>query len=367
MRQTPTRILNPTIYKGDDAMIILYVLPVCAIACGLICRKGGFRGVYCFILSVLLSLFVFFFRGASFTTAKAAYNAAALLSTEELGSGSFPVGILFLAKPFSILNLGSDVFAVTVLTLTSLGFGYFIYSFCKNPFVGAVTFIALGFPFIITEDISLAIAVLIAGFGLKYTEKRQFFRCCGYMLLASCFSPSVLLLIPLYFLLLPDNPIIEWVLSIAAAVALIFLPFKDKLFGFLNCSEVPKGAELPIYFSAVIIVFAIIFTLMSKMIRLSGSKGCRFLGAMIMGAALSAAAVLDGRLIYLFVALTVPSVTVLSSKAVPIILTLLLKTFPENKRATYIAAVSVFSVMALILFTLALFSGTFTLPALSIT
>lgn len=366
MRQTPTRILNPTIYKGDDAMIILYVLPVCAIACGLICRKGGFKGTYCLLTTVFLSLFVFFFRGASFTTAEAAYNAAALLSPEELGSESFPVGLLFLAKPFSILNLGSDVFAVTVLTLISLGFGYFIYSFCNNPTVGAVTFIALGFPFIITEDISPAIAVLIAGFGLKYTEKRQFFRCCGYMLLASCFSPSVLLLIPLYFLLLPDNPIIEWVLSIAAA-ALIFLPFKDKLFGFLNCSEVPKGAGLPIYFSAVIIVFAIIFTLMSKMIRLSGSKGYRFLGAIIMGAALSAAAVLDGRLIYLFVALTVPSVTVLSSKAVPILLTLLLKTFPENKKAAYITAVSVFSVMALILFTLALFSGTFTLPALSIT
>lgn len=347
-------------------MIILYVLPVCAIACGLICRKGGFKGVYCFILSVLLSLFCFFFRGGSFDTAEAVYNAAGLLSPEELGNGSFPPGLLFLAKPFSILNLGSDIFAGTVLTLISLGFGCFIYSFCKNPFVGAVTFISFGFPFLITEDISSAIAVLIVSFGLKYMEERQFFRYCGYMLLASCFSPFALLLIPLYFLLLPDNPIIEWALSIAVAGALIFLPFKDELFGFVYYWGTPISTKLPLYLSAVSLVFAVIFSIMSKMIRLSGRKNYRFLGTIIMGAALSVAAVLDGRLTPVFLTLTVSSSVVIFSKALPILLTLLLKTFPENKRTVYITAVSVFSVSALILFTLALFSGAFSPPSLSV-
>lgn len=347
-------------------MIFLYVLPIAALACGLICRKGRFKGIYCLLVAVFLALFAFFFRGGSFVTAEAAYNEAAKLLPEELGEGNFPLGILFLAKLFSILGLGSDIFAPAVLTALSLGFGYYIYSFCKSPLPGAVVFISLGFPFVITENISLGIAALLTCFGMRYMEEKRFFRCCGYMLLAACFSPLALLLIPLYFLLLPDNPVIKWTLSLAVAAALSFLPYRDELFRFIYYSGTPCETRLPLYFSAVFILFALIFTLMSKMIKLSGRYGYRYIGAMSLSAAVSVGAIFDGRLLPLFILTAIPSAIVLFSEGLPLILTLLLKTFPEKKRTVYITAVSVFSVSALILFTLALFSGVFSLPVLSL-
>lgn len=347
-------------------MIFLYVLPVAAIGCGFICRKGRFKGIYCLLAAVFLALFAFFFRGGSFITAEAAYNEAALLSPEDLGKGTFPLGILFLAKLFSLLGLGSDIFAVTVLTVLSLGFGYYIYNFCKSPLPGVAVFISLGFPFMITEAISSAIALLLTAFGMKYMEDKRFFRYCGYMLLAACFSPTVLLLIPLYFLLLPDSPLVKWALSLAAGALLILLPFKDELFGFLYHSETPCETKLPLYLSVFTIISALIFTLMAKMLKLNGRYGYRFLGLMSLSAAVSVGAVIDGRFLPLFILTAVPSLTVLFSEALPLILTLLLKTFPERRKAVYIAAVSVFSVSALILFTLALFSGAFTLPVLSL-
>lgn len=368
MRQTPTRTRtsSPTIYKGDDNMIILYVLPVLTLACGIICKKGRFKGIYCLLTAVFLALFSFFFRGSSFVTAEAAYDAVGLLSPEEFGNSTFPPGLLFSARLFSLLSLGSDVFAVTVLTLLSLGFGYYIFNFCKSPVVGAAVFISLGFPFVLTEDISLGAAVLITCFGMKYMEEKRFFRFCGYMLLAACFSPPALLLIPLYFLLLPDKPLIKWALSIAIAVLLILLPVKEELFRFVYFSGTPCETKLPVYFSAVIIVFAVIFTLMSKMIQLGKGHGYRFLGAFSLSAALSAAAALDGRLLPLFILTAAPSAVVLFSEALPLMLTLLLKTFPEKRKAAYIAATTVFSVSVLILFTLTLFSGVFSLPVLSV-
>ena len=366
MRLTPTRTLSPTIYKGGGAVIFLYVLPVAAIGCGLICRKGRFKGIYCLLVAVLLALFAFFFRGGSFLTAEAAYNEAALLSPEELGKGTFPLGILFLAKLFSLLGLGSEVFAVTALTVLSLGFGYYIYGFCKSPLPGAAVFISLGFPFIITEDFSRAIALLLTAFGMKYMEEKRFFRYCGYMLLAACFSPTALLLIPLYFLLLPDNPLIKWALSLVTGAVLIFLPFKDELFGFLYCTGTPCETKLPLYLSVFTIISALLFTLMTKMLKQGGGYGYRFLGLMSLSAAVSVGAVLDGRLLPLFILTAASSLTVLFSEALPLILTLFLKTFPENKKNVYVVAVSVFSVSALILFTLTLFSGVLTLPVLSL-
>lgn len=366
MRQTPTRTLSPTIYKGDENMIILYVLPVIAIASGIICRKGRFKGIYCLITAVLLALFAFLFHGGSFVTAKAAYNAAELLSPEEFGNTVFPPGLLFLAKLFSLLKLGSDIFAVTTLTVISLAFGYYIFCFCRNPVAGTVSFISFGFVFLLTADISLAIGTLITAFGMKYMAEKRFFRYCGYMLLAACFSPPALLLIPVYFLLLPDNPLIKWALSLAVAAALIFLPYKDELFEYIWYIEMPLQGKLPLYLSAAFIAFALIFTLMSKMLKQSKGYCFRFIGAMSFASAVSVTAFLDGRLMPLFILTAVPSATVLFSEALPILLTLILKTFPEKKRAAYIAAVSVFSVSALILFTLSLFSGAFPLPNLSI-
>lgn len=347
-------------------MAILYIFPLLMGAGGLICLKGKRRGLYCLIASVLFLSFTLLFHGSSVSVIGKAFNEAASVSTEELGGLSAPLGISFIGKLFSTLGIGNNILIIALFTLSAAAIGLYLYRYCGNPAIGATALVSSGFIFVVTEDIPLFIAALLICGGIRYAYEKRFFRFSAFVLLAACFSPSVILLIPMLLLFYGNNLIIKWCLGTALALVLTALPYKKELFSFIYGVGAVNETKLPLYGAVVIIVFALLCSLMRKMIKLRSETAYHAVGFMIFASLMSVPAVFCGGFMPVFICMCMPPLMTLSSEVLPIIGTILEKTFPERKKSAFITGIIISSVAALALFTAALLSGVFTLPVLNL-
>lgn len=347
-------------------MAILYILPLLMGAGGLICLKGKRRGLYCLIASVLFLSFMLLFHGGSISALEKAFTEAASVSVEELGGLSAPLGISFIGKLFSPLGIGNNILIIALFTVSAAAIGLYLYRYCSNPSIGALTLASTGLIFVVTEDLPLFIAALLICGGIRYAYEKRFFRFSAFVLLAACFSPSAILLIPMFLLFYGNNLIIKWCLGTVLALVLTALPYKDELFGFIYGENAVNDIKLPIYGAIIIIIFALLCSVMRKMIKLRSETAYHAVGFMIFASLMSVPAVFCGGFVPIFICMCIPPLLTLTSEVLPIIGTILEKTFPERKKSAFITGIIISSVAALALFTAALFSGTFTLPVLNL-
>lgn len=347
-------------------MAILYIFPLLMGAGGLICLKGKRRRLYCLIASVLFLSFMLLFHGSSVSALEKAFNEAASVNIEELGGLSAPLGISFIGKLFSTLGIGNNILIIALFIILAAAIGLYLYRYCSNPAIGATTLVSSGFIFLVTEDIPLFIATLLICGGVRYVYEKRFFRFSAFVLLAASFSPSVILLIPMFLLFYGNNLIIKWCLGTALAFVLTALPYKDGLFGFIYGENAVNETKLPLYGAIIIILFALLCSVMRKMIKLRSETAYQAVGFMVFASLMSVPAVFCGGFVPVFVCMCIPPLLTLVSEVLPIIGTILEKTFPERKKSAFFTGIIISSVAALALFTAALLSGVFTLPVLDL-
>ncbi len=347
-------------------MAILYILPLLIGAGGLICLKGKRRRLYCITASLLILSFSLLFHGSSVSALEKAFAEAASADIEELGGLSAPLGISFIGKLFSPLGIGNNILIIALFTVSAAAIGLYLYRYCGNPAIGATALVSSGFIFVVTEDVPLFIAALLICGAVRYAYEKRFFRFSAFVLLAACFTPSVILLIPMFLLFYGNNLIIKWCTGIALSLFLTACPFKEELFGFLYGNRPVEETRLPVYAAAFIIIFALLSCIMRKMVKLRSETAYEAVGFMIFASLMSVPAVLCGGFLPLFICMCIPPFVTLASEMLPIIGTILEKTFPERRKTALITGVTISAVAALGLYAAALFSGVFTLPVLNL-
>lgn len=187
-----------------------------------------------FIVPSFLILFVIFaFRG-DFTTDYKNYSDLFNIYNRygfwEVFKAGFQVepGYIFLNKLFGIFT--DDVIYLFMFTsfVILFGFYYHINKYSVNVWLSILLFVTAGSyyaSFNITRQI-FAVAIIFFGSGFLY--ERKFFKFLFFVILASLFHKTSLIMIPFYFILNFRLKLRNWVLIIISSGVVMFL-FEDIL------------------------------------------------------------------------------------------------------------------------------------------
>ena len=248
----------PRAEGSETDMLIYWVMIAAVFAFGLLfCRDSRGKAFYCAACGAVLFMIAAVRRSVGYD-----YNLYANWFDDCFGMSFDDMSVMKQEKGFLlpmrlISGLTFDyqaMFAVTALVITA-GVMLYIYKNCEKPYLGVFCFIAYGLFFNSMNFMRQMIAAVIMLYAFRYIKTGQFGRFFVFVLLASCFHVSVLVMIPFYFILrIPMNNI---TLGIYAAVTAVCYVFSRQIVSFVTgyfyseysletSAELAKGVD-PVY------------------------------------------------------------------------------------------------------------------------
>ncbi len=128
------------------------------------------------------------------------------LSWEDFSRQRFEKGYLAVSRLLSGFTLGYNILFVAFAILFATVIACFIYRRSANAWVSFAAFICFGFLYNSMCFLRQYSALMVMLFAFRYIEERRFFRFAIFVLLASTFHISAIVMLPFYFILrLPMN------------------------------------------------------------------------------------------------------------------------------------------------------------------
>lgn len=219
-------------------MTVYYILLIGAFVIGVpLCKDWGLpekkakflRVSYCFIIG-----FAFFIlsairksTGYDYNLYGTWFNQLYFMSYEQIIIWSREKGFTVPVKILQVISENYQIMFIVISFVIAAGIMIFIYKYSALPHVSVAAFLAFGFYFISMNFMRQMIAAVIVAYAMKYIHSNQPMRYLAYILLASCFHFSALIMIPFYIILKIK---MNWiVLGIYSAVSAVLFVNSEKL------------------------------------------------------------------------------------------------------------------------------------------
>ncbi|WMJ83503.1 EpsG family protein [Oscillospiraceae bacterium LTW-04] len=144
------------------------------------------------------------------------------LSWEDFSYQRFEKGYLAISRLLSGFTLGYNILFVAFAILFAAVIACFIYRRSANAWVSFTAFVCFGFLYNSMCFLRQYTALMIMLFAFKYVEQRRFFRFAIFVLLASTFHISAIVMLPFYFILrIPMNRMTLPIALVLCGIALL--------------------------------------------------------------------------------------------------------------------------------------------------
>lgn len=219
-------------------MTVYYILLIGAFVIGVpLCKDWGLpekkakflRFTYCFIIGFAFFLLAAIRKstGYDYNLYASWFNQMYFMPYEQLAFWSREKGFTVPVKILQVISENYQIMFIAISFVIAAGVMLFIYKYSPLPYVSAAAFLAFGFYFISMNFMRQMIAAIIVAYALKYINSNQPLRYLVYILLASCFHFSALLMIPFYIILKIK---MNWaVLGVYAAISVVLFIYSEDL------------------------------------------------------------------------------------------------------------------------------------------
>ena len=261
-------------------MLIYILLPVAALVIGIpLCRsETANAGKNAYIICSGIGLFVVsacrYAVGYDYILYANWFNSLRLMSDNELMQWSREKGFALPAKILADAGLEYEVMFALIAFVTAAGVMLIIHRHSSVPWVSVTAFLMSGLYFNSMNFMRQFIAALFVAFAFKYVARKQFFRYLAFVLLASTFHLSALVLIPCYliFKLKLNVPLLVIMLTGTMTAYIFVTPVMNFVTGYIYTAYDPMtnveamNGLSPVYTIAFALFFALAFILRKMLI-----------------------------------------------------------------------------------------------------
>ncbi len=263
--------------------MVYWILLIASLAVGIpLSRVKYGKEIYCGLMGIVFIVVsaVRFDVGHDFNSYAAMYMNFQKLNVDELMSLKTEKGFAIPLKLLTEVQSRYQImFVITSIVIVGAIFLY-IYKHSNKPYLSVFFFLTFGVLFISFDFLRQMIAAIVVLYALKYVEKKQFARYIAFVLLASLFHISALIMIPFYFILRFK---MDWLTLGIYAIATFFLfLFSNDILDFITdyiyksydphkSAEVINGTD-PVYAIIFIAFFILAFLLRKKLIEKNPSN-----------------------------------------------------------------------------------------------
>ena len=342
-------------------LAVIAALPFLLAGAGFICRGARRKALYCAVFGLLLFLGAVLLRGGDFyEKTNALFGILPKLSFNSVARLAEPPAYAVTAKVISALSGDFDIFFLITSAIGSAAAAYLVYSRCSVVYAGGLAFVLTGFFLCGEWNGCIFGAALICGFAMRYACEKRFFRFAAYIVFAACFDMSALLLLPVYFLLIPENPVFTAVFAaVTASSALIFPEFRDRLFTSLYGRYSPLSQEISPVIAVGAITLLALCLIAYKLLKQRGEYPMLCLRLLFFGAAFSLLSIFDSRFFPAALMTFMPAAVTLTSELFGVASSLMELTFKERRRLAFGATAAIFLVIYGIFYIFLISSGVF--------
>lgn len=332
-------------------MIIYIILPLLLVP-GLFIKNKSLSCLWCGF--VLFAVSALYFN----TSISGVYNAIPSLSIPALSFTGLPYSYLYIAKFFSMLVPDYRVFTTIMSLLSTAGLMLYIKKYCYYCAASAITVVVTGFWFMNFYDPAGFLGLITSAFALRYAFERRFVRFSAILLLASCFLPEAILIIPLYvfFIIQPS----VWHLPVAAGTAFLLLVTDiTKDLEFLGKTT---DNSTDIVIPLVITLVCVFCCFAMKIIARRSSYNLNIIIVLLVATVLSAGAMNDNRLMKYALICFFPAALTLIPEIISVVKALISLVFKEKKLPVLIVGGVLLTALTVFLYGYVLKSGVFEIP-----
>lgn len=330
-------------------MLLYIILPIAALALGIpLCRSRNGKLLYTIFMGLAL-----FFIAAIRSNVGYDYNLYGswfvqfpFSTINELSQSRIEKGFLIPFKLLSDFGVSFKVMFVIISAVISILMLSYIYRHSVNPCISVFSLIISGLYFNSMNFMRQFIAALIVMCALRFIKEKRFFRFAAFVLLASCFHVSALIMLLFYFILqIKPNKV---VISVYYAVMLVIFLFSDKILDFVTknvytvynqATELKKG--LPFGYFAGFLVFFVVAMALRKLLVARNEMNNIYLSMMFFGVFFEFIGIKHGIISRFSLFFLIPAITILSAEIFEIIKSIIILTFKENARFKRIVSATV--------------------------
>ena len=280
--------------------------------------------------------FVLFTMSALYfnTSVSGVFGAIPSLSLSALSFTDLPYAYLYLAKLFSMIVPDYRVFAVFISLISTAGLMLYIQKYCYYCAASAVTAVVTGFWLLSLYEPSYFLGLVISAFAYRYAFEKRFVRFAAILLLAACFMPEALIIIPLYLVFIIQPTV--WHLPVAAGAA-FFLLATNVTKGFTFIGE-EDAVAADFLFPLLITVSCAACAVGMKILARRGSYNLNMIIVLITAAVLGVGSLNDGRLLKYALICFFPATLTLIPELVSVVKALISMVFRDKKKPVLICS-----------------------------
>lgn len=333
-------------------MIIYIILPLLLVP-GFFMKNKSLCCLWCGFVLFLMSAFYFN------PSVSGVYNAIPSVSVSALSFTGLPYAYLYIAKFFTMIVPDYRVFAALMSLVSTAGLMIYIRKYCYYCAASAVTAIAAGYWFLSLYNPSMFLGLVISAFAFRYAFEKRFVRFAAILLLASCFMPEALILIPLFIVFIIQPTV--WHLPVAAGAAFLLLA-TDITKGFSFFGEY-TGAAPDFVMPLIITIAAVSCTFAMKIIARRNSYNLNSIILLMVSSVLSVGSLNDSRLMTYALICFFPAALTLIPEIISVVKAIISLVFREKKRPVIICSAVVLLIVTALVYGYVLKGGVFTVPA----
>lgn len=323
-------------------MLIYAVLPAALLLLGIpLCRSKKGRLIYCVIagLSLITLTAIRFCVGYDYIPYYNWFNELPLRNTDSLSTVLQEKG--FIIPVAILLDFVSPQMIFGLIALVTMGgVAVYIYRNSELPFVSFFVLITFGLWFNSMNFMRQFIAATIILYSLKYIAEKRFWRFAIFIIFASMFHLSALIMLPFFFIFRQEMTVL--IFSIYTAVAIFCFSFSTQLISlvtnyFYTNYDINNNPEmafgLPIWYTVGFSVLLLVAFLMRKMLFARSKYNVVLLNCLYFGVFFELIGIKHGVVSRVALFFLLPSVIILSAEIVSILFKLIKLTFKNNKKA----------------------------------
>lgn len=333
-------------------MIIYIILPLLLVP-GFFMKNKSLCCLWCGLVLFVMS--ALYFNPA----VSEVYSALDVLTVQELSFTGLPFSFLYIAKFFSMIVPDYRVFTAVFSLVSTAGLMLYIKKYCYYPAASAIVAVATGLWFMGLSDPAGFLGLIITAFSLRYAFEKRFVRFGAILLLASCFLPEALYIIPLYVFFIIQPTV--WHLPVAAGAA--FLLLVTDITGSLSFLGNGSNAVTDLVLPLIITVICVCCCFAMKIIARRGSYNLNIIIVLLVSSVLSVGAMNDSRLMTYALICFFPAALTLVPEIISVAKALISLVFRERKKPVLICSGIILLIITALIYGYVLNSGVFAIPA----
>ena len=198
----------------------------------LLCRNKTGNLIYCILAGIALFVVAAFRRsvGHDYNSYGWMYINYMSLDIEEIAVGRTEKGYAIINKLLADYILEYQWIFIIMAAFFAVCTAVCVYKYCKRPYIGFAFFLTFGVYFNTLNFLRQMAAGFIMLYAFRFIRKNQFGRFLIFVLLATCFHRSAIVMIPFYFILRIKLNYVS--LSVYAGLTAVFMLFSWQLIDF---------------------------------------------------------------------------------------------------------------------------------------